>query len=251
VPSTKWQYEAKYLHAKQDVSTAEEPTAAASHAAAQSPAGKRPLEQGSVAQPPGKRAKTVAGAAEGPRAEGVSSDMEEQEVPPALHTVNGDDTWKNVRVKFTTEQYAIEVHQAWAAHGLAPQLYAWAKLPGGMYMVVMEQLDPSAWTNLHRYDSSGRPCVARVVRQALEMAHSITLPSGGKAAHGDCRKPNIMVKGEGENAEVKFVDFEWAGEEGKRLYPLNMSDDIMWPEGACPCKPLMQAHDVAALAANL
>ena len=72
--------------------------------------------------------------------------------------------------------------------------------------------------------------------------------SGG-FAHGDCRRLNVLVRKKEECScyDVRFVDFDWSGLEGERLYPPFMSEQIQWPIGAIPGEPLMQAHDVELL----
>ena len=47
--------------------------------------------------------------------------------------------------------------------------------------------------------------------------------------------------------EVRFVDFDWAGVSGARLYPPLMSASVQWPLGATSGTPLLQSHDLDLL----
>ena len=46
---------------------------------------------------------------------------------------------------------------------------------------------------------------------------------------------------------VKFVDFDWAGEHGVSRYPLFMSCQVNWAEGAGDQKVMMRQHDIELL----
>ena len=52
------------------------------------------------------------------------------------------------------------------------------------------------------------------IAQAIE-----TLEKAG-FVHGDLRRPNVMIDGEGK---VKIIDFDWAGREMEVRYPLRIS----------------------------
>ncbi|RIA94123.1 hypothetical protein C1645_690128, partial [Glomus cerebriforme] len=56
---------------------------------------------------------------------------------------------------------------------------------------------------------------------------------------GDLRRPNILVTIKG----TILVDFEWCGKHNTDRYPVTMSTEISWPEGARPGGLLMRAHD--------
>jgi hypothetical protein len=62
---------------------------------------------------------------------------------------------------------------------------------------------------------------------------------------GDLRSANIMVT---RNNKVKFVDFDWAGEDGASRYPLLMSHRIQWSGGVGEGLVLMKKqHDLDML----
>jgi len=50
--------------------------------------------------------------------------------------------------------------------------------------------------------------------------------------------------------DVRFVDFDGAGVEGRRTYPPLMSTAVRWPAGVLPGEPLKQEHDTALLLAE-
>lgn len=116
-----------------------------------------------------------------------------------------------VLVKFAPH-YGKNVHEAWAAAGLAPALHLTAKLPGGLTQVVMERLPcggGGGWATLLERPEARTDAVA-----ALAAAHAVPLPQGGRGAHGDCRPGNVLVRargGGGAGFDVRFVDFDWAG----------------------------------------
>lgn len=168
----------------------------------------------------------------------------------ATHVPSG----RAVCVKFTPRAYGADVHAAWAAAGLAPALLEHRVLPGGIHMVVMELLHPDqGWRMLAEQDVQQRRLMLPAVLGALHTAHAVPLPSGGVAAHGDCRDANVLVRqratpmGGGVAFDVRFVDFDWAGCAGVAVYPPLMAPAVEWPRGALPGAPLEQAHDEALL----
>ena len=175
---------------------------------------------------------------------------------------------KKVCVKFAARSYGAEAHTTWAAVGLAPALYAHRVLPGGVHMVIMELLSrDDGWFMLHQLPPSESAAAARAADEALARAHALQLPSGGRAAHGDCREANVLLR-RGATAgtyDERFIDFDWAGraaepEPGESkdaqqapapaVYPPYMSTTVPWPGGVSPGAPLTQQHDVALLAAT-
>ena len=172
-----------------------------------------------------------------------------------------------VCVKFAVRSYGSEVHTTWAAAGLAPALYEHRVLPGGVHMAVMELLSrDDGWCMLHELPPSERSAAARAVDEALARAHGLQLPCGGRAAHGDCREANVLLRRgatPGTPYAVRFIDFDWAGRAAEprqsndaqqplapAVYPPYMSTTVPWPSGASPGAPLMQEHDMALLAAT-
>lgn len=158
----------------------------------------------------------------------------------------------------------VQVHEAWQAAGLVPQLHLCQALPGGYSLVMMELLGPdwlALWQLFERpgssnsssnYSDADREQCLQAVQGALQHAHSIVVQQGGikaPAVHGDCRGPNIMVRRMGSSSssgrvwDVRFVDLDWAGLEGVARYPVRMSDKLPWHPDAKPGCFLHREHD--------
>lgn len=147
--------------------------------------------------------------------------------------------------------YGRDAHAAWAAAGLAPQLLQCKRLPGGWYQVEMELLEEEdGWVELAFWRSSDIEAAVRAAQAALEDAHKVQGPEQQVFAHGDARVMNVMVRSKGESFEVKFIDFEVAGEPGKALYPAFINPGVNWPAGVEFGQPLQQEHDTALFAFN-
>lgn len=129
-----------------------------------------------------------------------------------------------VRIKFAHGPYGREVHAAWAAAGLAPALVSHAPLPGGMSMVMMEELSPQKWRDVLSLPAAVARAAAPRIEAALARAHALPLSGGGLGVHGDLRLPNVMLNvdwREGDADEgVRFVDFDW-GRKGRACIPLS------------------------------
>jgi len=89
-----------------------------------------------------------------------------------------------------------------------------------------------------------------VVLEALKQVHG--LPVFGEmnavnagSVHGDARECNIMVRRKEGGFEVKFIDFDWAGQENVARYPFQMNHaEIAWPDGVSDGMPMQQWHDL-------
>ncbi|KAJ3513630.1 hypothetical protein NLJ89_g2845 [Agrocybe chaxingu] len=161
-----------------------------------------------------------------------------------------------VLVKLVSGHYGEEVHLLLAEHDLAPTLHAYSGPEGAPKAYIMEYLQPSSWKTL--FDFSALPNAstsAAAIRRSIDRVLDI-LENSGKV-HGDLRSVNIMinVSHAGEailvnddpgscRANIKVVDFDWAGDTGKVCYPpLRNSDidDITWP--GKPGGPIEQGYD--------
>ncbi|PPQ97462.1 hypothetical protein CVT26_002810 [Gymnopilus dilepis] len=171
--------------------------------------------------------------------------------------ITGKDT--PICIKFVT-RYSAEGHKFLAAHGLAPHLYAAERLPGGLYMVVMEDVSRN-FISLFEYKlSHGRKLsntacddFSEKVGECLKQFHQAGF------VHGDIRDTNIMVTKplEKDNAvEQSFkdatfllVDFDYCGreEEGVR-YPLTLNkSSVDRPQEAFGGGQIKAAHDLLML----
>ena len=147
-------------------------------------------------------------------------------------------------------------------------------------MIIMEELDKE-WVTLEKVMGQQAQARAReAALRALSEAHRLRVPGlANGVVHGDARDPNVMIKfpspgegkvlpgrGSGEDPPggkvlpgrdsgedppggilVKFVDFDWAGEHGVSRYPLFMSCQVNWAEGAGDQKVMMRQNDIELL----
>ena len=112
-----------------------------------------------------------------------------------------------------------------------------ASLPYKWLVTAMEHLELPEWVPLSllapcRSQQSASPelceplslhdwdMAASLARDALKRAHQIRYPNspdGQPTVHGDVRLPNILAhRAQGGGVDqIKFVDFDWAGVEGK------------------------------------
>ena len=157
------------------------------------------------------------------------------------------DVGNEIIVKFT-KRYSTEAHDCLGKVNLAPRLFAFVKLPGGWFMIVMEFI---AWTPLHKFvkaytltdrlltsdreyaqflDPEIRSAVISNIKKALEALHDNFF------VHGDFRPNNLLVNPKGD---VRVVDFEYSGRfkgtDPVRYPPfLNKLGEITWaPDVQC------------------
>lgn len=116
-------------------------------------------------------------------------------------------------IKFSHTAYGWEAHKIAADAGHAPALFGVVLLPGNWFAVAFERLDGYC----HPDDLRARDIQAAYKRAFASKSN----------LHGDLRKENILVKTiESASAtsiasrDVRFVDFDRAGKDGKVYYPL-------------------------------
>jgi hypothetical protein len=165
-----------------------------------------------------------------------------------LHEANGC----LLVIKFV-QQYGDEAHKKLADKKLAPTLHWCAGIPGGLRMVVMNQVNGKAVTEA----GLGRqlPQPARDdVRCALDELYKL-----GRV-FGDLRAPNVMLTGppfrvdafrqapgtqdDDDEVYAVLIDFDWCGKEGEQRYPANINtkDDIHWHPEVKPGQTLRREH---------
>jgi hypothetical protein len=116
-------------------------------------------------------------------------------------------------------------------------------------MIPMEYLGPP-WQMLVQLDTETKERARLAVREALQKVHRLRVFDSINAGsvHGDVRDVNIMVRSHGKGFDVRFVDFDWAGQDSVSTYPPNMNHaTIAWPEGVADGKPMLQIHDMDVL----
>ena len=158
---------------------------------------------------------------------------------------------RDVVVKFV-ERYGVRAHRLLADNGLAPELlycgspHLQDKDPSynSISMVVMEFVRGET---LDKSEMSGE--TAGVVRSEVERALKLLHRHG--LVFGDLRAPNVMITTmdyeNGQGNDVKLIDFDWAGEEGRAKYPCLISPGIHWPPGVAPLANLEINHDLQML----
>ncbi|KAI9566658.1 hypothetical protein HD554DRAFT_2025235 [Boletus coccyginus] len=137
--------------------------------------------------------------------------------------------------------YSEEAHLYCAKSGHAPRLRGFEKLPGGWYMVVMDQLvGYDLLADLPKTDRLPRS-VFDAIREHLDTLHARQL------VHEDIRDTNLLVK---NNDRTKFmiIDFDWAGQADIMQYLPYMNHlDIERPDNARDGLPIKADHDVTML----
>ena len=122
-------------------------------------------------------------------------------------------------IKFT-HQYGEDVHRFCTEKGHAPKLHSVQRLPGGFFMVVMdnigeEYIDLHSFLEDHReiLSSSAYTDLKENIRQFLEEMHQ------NGWVHGDLRSTNVMVKKSGLDGSFLLIDFDWSGKNQDIVYP--------------------------------
>lgn len=116
-------------------------------------------------------------------------------------------------------------------------------------MIAMEYLGPP-WQVLVLLDTETKERARVVAREALQKVHKLRVfdSTNAGSVHGDVRDVNIMVRSYGKGFDVRFVDFDWAGQESVSTYPPNMNHTtIAWRESVADGKPMLQRHDMDVL----
>ena len=134
---------------------------------------------------------------------------------------------QSVFIKFC-RSYSFAAHQAMAAAGYAPALLGFEQLLQGWLLVVQQFVDAVSWDEM----------VDKPVESLKAAVHAL---HAAGFVHGDLRGCNILVAA----GAVSLIDFEWAGNVGKAIYPYFMNHvDIQWPDGAGDGRLVTESHDL-------
>ena len=142
-------------------------------------------------------------------------------------------------IKFS-QSYSTVVHKKYEENGFAPALYESTKR-GKWTIIEMEFLVGYEQISIlnSKYSSSQ---VQQLITKLKDLRAYI---ENGQYVHGDLRPPNIMVRFENGNVDVKVVDFAWAGFADKVYYSPNLSKSAFSAVTSCkPCIPIQIQHDV-------
>ena len=184
----------------------------------------------------------------------------------ASSTTSAAEIERDVVVKFCPRRFegargGEAVQRLWAGSQLAPRVLGVQRLVGTMDIVVMECLSSEAgWRGLGELAPELAVTFFPAVRAALALAHSLRTADSQATVHGDMRVPNVMVRSgaaspsgsaDGGAAEVRFVDFDWAGVAGEVACPTFVNPAVAWPAGMAPGAKLRQEWDRELLASEL
>ncbi|KAF9222785.1 hypothetical protein BS17DRAFT_782582 [Gyrodon lividus] len=139
-------------------------------------------------------------------------------------------------IKFV-RRYSREAHLCCAQSGFAPTLRGFGPIPGGWFMVVMDEL--VGYKSLADLTDRLPKSVFEAIRIQLNQLHS------GGFVHGDVRDANIMVrKAAGGTFELMIIDFDWAGEVNAARYPPYVNrNGIDRPDDADDGELILAVHD--------
>ena len=151
-------------------------------------------------------------------------------------------------IKFA-DRYGEEVHRFCAARGHAPKVHAVQRLPGGFYMVVMDDLGED-YVDLNNFIANHHKIGSSVafidlmenIRRFLHEMHQAGW------VHGDLRSTNIMVKKSGLDGSFLFIDFDWSGRNQEVFYPSFVNTtQVRRPDGVEDGEPIVALHDMEML----
>lgn len=155
-------------------------------------------------------------------------------------TLEGDHA-VHICIKFT-QRYSKEAHLQCAKLGFAPKLRGCEVLPGGWYMVVMDNLVQVGYdllADLPDTEQLPRSAFDNIEMQLKEL-HSQQL------VHGDIRESNIFTNK--DRTKLMLIDFDWAGVEDDVQYPPYVNYlDVRRPQDARDGLPIKAAHDIEML----
>ena len=146
-------------------------------------------------------------------------------------TVGSQGTMEVV-VKFT-RRYGMVGHTKLAEVSLAPALRFCQQVPAvGMIVVIMDYVrgDTVQQGDLPKTWKEG-------LKKGLEVLHGFNL------VFGDLRLPNLLM----HNGAIKFVDFDWCGEEGVARYPGDLCEGHDWHPDVGRNRFMKKEHDIYML----
>ncbi|KAI0247236.1 hypothetical protein BJV78DRAFT_1247584 [Lactifluus subvellereus] len=148
-------------------------------------------------------------------------------------------TGRRVIVKFA-QRYGKEAHQILARSDAAPELLGVDELADEWKMITMELLPSDKWVLLEDLSREERQQYQDKVREAVLRLHA------GDQVHGDVRACNIFVpkSGNGDDIQVKFIDFDEAGPPGDTKYPPYWNtESVTRPDDVFEGSALQKDHD--------
>ncbi|KAI9459603.1 hypothetical protein HD554DRAFT_2176873 [Boletus coccyginus] len=149
-----------------------------------------------------------------------------------------EDTHEGDRIciKFV-RRYSVEAHEHCVLLGCAPTLRGFEKIPGGWFMVVMDDISDGHETLFSKPVSI---TTKELIAEKLAKFHEAGF------VHGDIRDTNVMVSKLDEK-DFNIVDFDWAGRASEVTYPACVNREIWRPTDAIDGQPILAVHDIAML----
>ncbi|KZT07499.1 uncharacterized protein LAESUDRAFT_713594 [Laetiporus sulphureus 93-53] len=146
---------------------------------------------------------------------------------------------KPVVVKLVDRSYGAHVHHLLACHGFAPILYGYARREGAPTAYVMERLG-SDWVMLFQFLKVEPPGTGFAAPISTSLQQLLELLDKEHVVHGDLRTNNIMLQIDDEGkpvisdrrANIKVIDYDWAGNAGEARYPPSRNEYIAADEEA-------------------
>ncbi|GBC25669.2 hypothetical protein RIR_jg16836.t1 [Rhizophagus irregularis DAOM 181602=DAOM 197198] len=139
-------------------------------------------------------------------------------------------------IKFT-HSYNKKAHELCHSIGKAPRLLC-VSSAHTMHMIIMEYVDGQKLCDCCDLKGSEYKRIIKDIEEAVDLLHKNGI------VFADLRDSNILVIKNEDEYHGMLVDFDWAGEDNKDLYPAFMNADINWPTGAEDNKVLKKEHDI-------
>jgi len=149
---------------------------------------------------------------------------------------------EKVLAKVVFRSYGKDVHAHLATREMAPQLYGTSSAEDCASVVVMELLG-DGWVTLFHYRENDfrqgiqEPFKGKLLKRLEDILDCL---SANGMVHGDFRTANVMLK-PGEEEKAMLIDFDWAGEAGRAMYPITRSQGFHYPGNAGG--PIEAKHD--------
>jgi serine/threonine protein kinase len=155
-------------------------------------------------------------------------------------------------IKFVP-RYCKEAHELLAENGFAPKLHAVERLPGGLFMVVMDDVSEDYESLFNFVQEHPDSLVAEKggARNLLseKIRHRVLELHRAGFVHGDIRDTNIMIKKSGFNdGSFMMVDYDSSGVIKQVRYPLDLNTTtVKRPQGATGGAIVEVEHDLEML----
>ncbi|RIB15798.1 hypothetical protein C2G38_1876707, partial [Gigaspora rosea] len=146
-------------------------------------------------------------------------------------------------------RYSLDAHKLLSEVGYSPKVFTTSAVPGNWILIYMEYLNNHSilYHITSNLDDQKRSSLRKKIEEVVKYLHNLGY------VHGDLREGNILVRQlEGNEFDVKLIDFEWSGKVGSVYYsPFMNHEDIKWPDRAEDWKLVTKSHDLFLLKQSL